>query len=344
MEGGALIGEGGYGCVFDKPLVCRDGRHFKGVGKVSIPSDAQTELMASLYLSKIPEATDYFVLATAGSACKPAAIGKQTDTAGVQKCEIIQKETMNGLIQYTMPYGGVSIKTHLQFRQKGFRLEEFAKHLLEGGALLALNGFIHYDIHMSNILIQKDTPRLIDFGMSFSAKSISHSVLEDRWKVFSPEFDFEPPEVTCITGTRKEMSFQETLLEILNKRRIIRQAEVVLGLPRKRQLREFIHFWNSSLAVKRQDAPAFFKLYWPSFDAWSLGVVILMMYMSIGYHNSSIKEVLRGLLLIDPRRRLDCVEALELLDPENRIVNSPAGKAWLKEKNTIRAEIDKTPI
>jgi serine/threonine protein kinase len=344
MEGGALIGEGGYGCVFDKPLVCKDGRHFKGVGKVSIPIDAQTEITASMYLSKIPEADKYFVLANAGSICKPAAIGKQTDIAGIQKCEIIKKETMNGLIQYTMPYGGVSIATHLQFRPKNFRLENFAKHLLEGGAILALNGFVHFDIHNSNILIQNGAPRFIDFGMSFTAKSISVSLLDERWKVFSPKWDFEPPEITCITGIRKNMSFQETLLEILNTRRVIRDSEVVLGISRKRQLREFIRFWNSSVAVKEKDYEAFFKLYWPAFDAWGLGVVIFNMYMSIGYHNSSIKEILRGLLLIDPRRRLDCVEALELLDPENQLVNSPAGKAWLKEKDIIRAEMAKASL
>jgi hypothetical protein len=49
-----------------------------------------------------------------------------------------------------------------------------------------------------------------------------------------------------------------------------------------------------------------------------------------------IKTVCKGLIQMNPRDRLDCVEALSVVDPTNSILSTSAGKAWIKEKNAIR--------
>ena len=345
MEGGALLGQGTYGCVFDRPLLCNDGRRYKGVGKVGEAVDANKEIEAAKYLSKIPGASTYFVLANTSSVCKPASVEKQSDRDGIKRCEIIEHDGLNGLIQYTMPYGGVSISKYRESKMK-LNFPAFTKRLLEIGATLALNSFVHYDLHSGNILIKNGTPVVIDFGASFSVNSISDALINGDsinypiWKKDSIAWDTECPEVTCATVIRKDRTiFQDTILQIINKRPILRSAEVVLGLSRRSQLNSFIKFWNSSISAQKMDWPTYFKTYWSTFDSWSIGVVLLKMYIETHGKYVSIKGVLRGLLLIDPRRRLDCVEALAQLDPENEIVNSPSGIAWLAEKEKIRASI-----
>ena len=337
MEGGALLGQGTYGCVFDRPLLCNDGRRYKGVGKVGEAVDANKEIEAAKYLSKIPGASTYFVLANTASVCKPASTEKQSDRTGIKHCEIIEREGLNGLIQYTMPYGGVSISKYRESKMK-LNFPAFTKRLLEIGAILALNSFVHYDLHSQNILIKDGMPVVIDFGTSFSVKSISDALINGIWKRDS--WDYEAPEVACATVMRKgNTTFQDTILQIINKRPILRNAEVVLGLSRRGQLNSFIKFWNSSISAQKMDWTTYFKTYWSTFDSWTIGVVLLNMYIETHGKDVSIKGVLRGLLLIDPRRRLDCVEALAQFDPENEIVNSPSGIAWLAEKGKIRASI-----
>jgi hypothetical protein len=107
-------------------------------------------------------------------------------------------------------------------------------------------------------------------------------------------------------------------------------------------------FWNSSKTIKAENWVKFFQLYWTGFDSWSIGVVIItlirmsnMMYKdtSVVPKMNEIKEALRGLLNLDPRERYDCLEALLILDPENAIANSVAGKAWKKEKDAVRAAL-----
>ena len=229
----------------------------------------------------------------------------------------------------------------------------FFRQLLEAGALLALRGFVHYDLHLGNLLLDPKTrlPRLIDFGMAFNAREITADTLEDRWKVYSPDYNPEPPEVTVMTGIRNNQTARKVLLEMAEKREVLHLAERILGLPRSKQLQEFGKFWTTSNAVRQKDWVAAFKLYWPAFDAWGVGYILFQLYRVIiqskdvqaqadwTSHTARVKEVLRGLLRLDPRQRLDCVEALQILDPGNPILESSTGKAWLDERDKVRAAL-----
>jgi len=354
MEGGALIGQGRYGCVFDRPLRCK--QHVKvkgGVAKITMGQDATNEIEASLILSTIPKYKDYFVVGNPKSICNPLPLSKQTDKKGLNECDLINelpnKEITDDLIQYTMPYAGLSIHQRFPFKNDGEAFTNFTRHILEAGALMVLNSFVHYDIYESNIVIDNDVPRLIDFGMSFSSNMISETLIhgddighDSIWKQYKPSHNTEPPEVTCITGIRKgDRTFQNCVLEIFNEKRGLQHAEIVLGLSKKRQLREFIKFFNSSTAVHERNWVKFFKLYWFAFDAWAIGIVLLHAYIRVSSNNISIKGVLRGLLLSDPRSRLDSLEALALFDPDNYIVNSPSGKKRLRERENSRAIVNR---
>lgn len=342
MDGGALLGQGTFGCVFTPPLLCNKKTYLpkKGeVGKITEPIDVVSEIKAADTLSKIKG--NYFVLPNPSSVCHVDMKG-QTDT-DLKGCNFIKEVDTQDIIHFTMPYGGVSIrKMFTGASLTPIPIIPFVKHILEGGTQLALHGYVHYDIHQENVLVQPKTlePRFIDFGMSFSANSITQKVLDDRWKVYSPDYSPEPPEVTCITALRKGKVLNTVIQDIIKKKGVLRDAETMLGLSRQVQLKRYMKFWTSSKAIRDSDWVKFFQLYWTSFDAWGIGVVILNLIRMSDYKDLTIlKPVLKGLLCMDPRGRLDCVEALLMIDPENTVINSAAGKAWRKERDIIRDAI-----
>jgi serine/threonine protein kinase len=250
-----------------------------------------------------------------------------------------------------MPYGGVAIRKLFKpvkiDSSPPLNVLSFTKHLLEGGALLALHGYVHYDIHQENILYNTKIlqPSFIDFGMSFSANNITEEVLNTRWKVYSPDWDPGPPEITLITAIRKHNKMNEIIHDIIKQKGVLKYAESLLGLSRQAQLTSFINFCATSNSIKNNEWVAFFKSYWSGFDSWGIGVVLLNLVrmISVYYSNpsdipglASVKTVCKGLIQMNPRDRLDCVEALSIVDPTNSILNMPTGKAWIKEKNAIR--------
>jgi hypothetical protein len=115
-----------------------------------------------------------------------------------------------------------------------------------------------------------------------------------------------------------------------------------------KQEQSFRQFWNNSKSIQEKDWPTFFKYYWPGFDAWSIGVVILKMYVYIAQVpkytqdpswrvlSAKIKGILRNLLRMNPIERIDCVEALYMFHPESRILESATAKTWLQEKEKLR--------
>ena len=55
--------------------------------------------------------------------------------------------------------------------------------------------------------------------------------------------------------------------------------------------------------------------------------------------SSQIKEILRGLLRMDPRKRFDSIEALNIFSPSSHVLSSSSGKAWLEQRQLIREQI-----
>ena len=359
MDGGAIIGQGHYGCIFDPPLLCQNAlakkvNRGKVVGKLSQAMDVENEIHASKVLADIPKASQYFVLPNLNSLCtNPVTMNKQPDQDGIKQCDPIKEFGTSEMVHYTMPFGGISIFNHFEKNpNKLFPIKMMVQHILEACSLLTLNGFVHYDLHMGNILLDsKNVPRLIDLGFSFSLQSITNEVLDERWKVYSPDYSAEPPEVTIITGLRKDMPFERVIKDVIRQKSPLKQVERYFRLSRNSQLRKFVAFWKSSQSTAKKDWLSFFKMYWPAFDAWGAGNIILHLYTHAllikdvqkqsdwPIVSSRLKEVLRGLLRMDPRNRIDCVEALAIFSPESSVVSSGLGMAWLQEKDTMRSEM-----
>jgi serine/threonine protein kinase len=367
MEGGAFLKAGTYGCVFDPPLRClaRPGLKIQPnkVGKLALARDVLSELNAAKILSSVKNSTEYFSLMDTTSLCKYENIEKDAEEVKEMdickiKCETIRDNGTSQMIHYVMPFGGMSIQKYFDNPAKPKEEKRNPRaiiiRILEAAATMALNNLIHYDLHPGNILFDKKTglPRIIDFGLSFSADSIDQELLDSGWKGYDPVHPLEQPEITIITGMHKKgLSFTTAFNEVLNNKLSLKDAQTILGLSRVQQGKTFNAFWNNSQTALKKDWVGFFRFYWPVFDAWGVGIIILDIFVEFSknplYSNdpewrtttSQIKELLRGLMQMSPQRRIDCVEALAMYDPENDVLLSLSGKAWLASREKLRAAV-----
>lgn len=364
MEGGAFLKAGTYGCVFDPPLRCLAKPRLQlkpnKVGKLADSHDVFNEVVAAKVLSSVKNSKEYFVLMDTNSVCKYDKLEKtpedvkELDICRI-KCETMKRNGTSQMIHYSMPFGGISIQKYFDAALKGVPekrdLRAIVVRLLEASATMALNNLVHYDLHPGNVLFNKRTglPVLIDFGLSFSAESIDQTLLDSNWKYYDPVHAFEQPEITVITGLRKGISFNNVVNEVLHSKLSLKSAQTVLGLSLVKQGETFKAFWNNSQTALKKDWVGFFRFYWPAFDAWGLGIIILEMFIEFSknpiYYKdpewrttaSQIRELLRGLMQMSPQRRLDCVEALAMYDPDNAVLSSLSGRAWLTRKEKLRS-------
>ena len=90
MEGGKLIGQGTYGCIFDPPLVCKKKQFTKGdIGKLTTSDDLEREKNAYKILQSIEESKNYFILPDAS--CSPRIVDNQVDR-DIDKCGLFKKK------------------------------------------------------------------------------------------------------------------------------------------------------------------------------------------------------------------------------------------------------------
>jgi serine/threonine protein kinase len=347
MIGGKLLGQGTYGCIFSPPLACEQGRKGRGkrLGKVGDGEDLMHEVVYGHVLKQIPRWDDYFLLPDTGSFCTTKVTQREKD---IQKCKVLEKYRLGDAMQFTMSYGGKDVYETLlsaNITPAKFDIIAFATHLLEAGALMTLNGFVHYDIHSGNVLLDsKYVPKLIDFGESFHMSDIDAEFVKGHWKVFDASFGPEPPEITVATGVRKGAPFQEVFDEVLQEKDTLSRAEALLGMSRRAQGASFQQFWETSRAARDGDWVALWKAYWPMFDSWAIGTLLLTVVRRILMTGGSIpseratvlQDVVRGMVQMNPRERIDCVEALSMLDPMSDVLQGKNAMRWLEKRRQER--------
>jgi hypothetical protein len=347
--GGKLRGQGTYGCVFQPPLLCR-GKGSPGpnkVGKITMPADAANELEIAKILSTLKDAKRY-TLPPEPESCTPRAKSKQKDR-DIAACEFLDGASLTKTVQLTMPWGGLPL-SRIDLDPAKFSFTRFLEETLAIGAFLTLNDLCHFDLWGNNFLLDAEkTPRVIDFGFTFQPSKLTAEGVRFRWRQYAPDHDTEAPEVAVMQAIDRGMSALDAVVSIQTQKPALRRLITLCDVDPEDWASDLLLWTKSSQSFQRGDWLTCWKLYWPGFDAWSLGAMLLEVYEiqvlasgvkhgSVQQQDGLIREVLRGLCEGSPAKRLDAVEALSLLTSGSHplVRFGSDGGAWVDAKASQR--------
>ena len=365
MEGGRLLGQGTYGCAFTPPLLCKTKRYKQDpVGKITLAKEANHEMEISNLLRKMPLVKNYFLLPEPES-CEPMPMSQQKERE-IKDCDAITRKgdakiEWSQTRQLFLPYGGKDPLGNMilstTIHPKVFPFFDFMTHILEAGSMMLLAGVCHFDLHPNNFLKDKyGVVRILDFGQAFDVRKINDDTVDSRWKVlfFGNESDSpnamvtnaEAPEITVSNALRNGFLLEDAVKHVVQGKEIFQDMEKVLDMSKQSSQMQLVNFFEQSISARANDWVAFWKLYWPGYDAWAIGslLLILLKYQIswAEFHQgewqtrgSLIKLALKGLLHPNPHKRLDCMEALFLVDPKNHWIER-FGKSWLQKRQALR--------
>ena len=183
-KAGAIIGTGGYGCVFSPPLPC-EGESRPGndvVSKLLYKVEAMKEMKeiekAKKVLSRIPDANKYFSVMDV----KKCQLGELTeDDIRGKNCDAIDvyhvKNQMRdagydntvALLQQKnlgMPFDQYVLKEVKSGEEMSNLLANMKELLMKGIVPMNDLGVYHEDLKADNILVQNGQPTIIDWGLA----------------------------------------------------------------------------------------------------------------------------------------------------------------------------------
>ena len=344
QEGGDILGRGSYGCVFMPPLACKeevphDPRQGTPIDKLTTRSIASHEMDISRRIHKLPLWKHYFIVPE--SVCEPAPASQQADKS-FRDCKHVDPTHLERYRLLRMRYGGTPLSSHrMNFAKHSFY--DFALHLIEAGAILTLFGIIHMDIHGSNVVVNKENvPRIIDFNLSvdINQKGILLS------KEYMPELTQISPDNSLVKAIGNQRG-AEAIHDILTSKRNIQILSSVLGVSVKEQKNQLVQFYKGSKVIQRGDIQKWFSHYWRVQDSWAIGFLLttLLSEMSrwpsfaqsdYASYSDRMLPVLRKMCALSPRKRFDCVQALQALEPTHYLFRTyPRTKEWLEKVKAL---------
>lgn len=342
MDGGRLIAQGMYGCVFTPSLSCKPGsekrvgeeestRAAVALGKLLHREDAEQEIQIAKRIHQIPFHKQYF--AVASSVCIPKA---EQQERNLPSCHIHQDDASLRLLR--MPYAGKALH-QVQFSLATFDLRTFAVHLIAGGALMNLFGVVHRDLHQGNVLVDSHhVPRIIDFNLSLSVRSPKKVQASDLSHKYEVDITQEPPDSTVVNAIAHGVSPLSVIHAVCFRKSIMNKLVSVLGVSKKDMYKRLLEFYKKSRSLRTGDLEGWFTIYHRVVDSWAIGILLveliyrLSLWPSAGRIQHQIQElipVLRKMCTVHPVDRIDCVQALHALEP-NHIVLRRHGMKWLE--------------
>ena len=350
QTGGALVDEGSYGCVFMPTLLCENEKGVAKAGtgtgaganegkldKLLRTSEANAEFSVAKEVQKIPLWRQYFVVPE--SMCTPAPASKQTELE-LSECTVAGKMPLGKMRILRMDYGGVRLGK-MPIHIPSFSFRPFMVHLLEGGALLALFGVVHRDLHRDNVLVDRsNVPRIIDFNLSLSAQN-TDKIIQHMEYAYAPKHEYVQvsPDWAILNGASHGKAGDIVIDDLMANSSTLKQLQAFFGIPSVSQRSSLDDFVRKSRSAQIGDIVLWFKSYWRTIDSWSIGLILvdtlskLMLWPSFqktdyATYATEIKSVLRKMTAVNPMERIDSVQALALLDPGNYIIRKYAGD-WL---------------
>ena len=186
LYGGALLDEGGYGCVFH-PALNNKGEDMKTDKLVSklqrFDQSAINELEISKIVSNIEGFKNHYAPVIKYSNVNISKI----KTDNLKNCSLISNEKINKLINMKMEYvNGIAFINYLIENKDNNKfinnIIQSYIHLLKGFNILLNNNIVHFDVKGDNILFaeDKELPIIIDFGLSIDFNILLNSPITTK--------------------------------------------------------------------------------------------------------------------------------------------------------------------
>ena len=358
MKGGFLRGQGTYGCVFQPALLCRGSKNPTDpnkVGKITSYEDAKNELKIGKYLHTLPGYEKYVISAEPES-CIPRAKSKQTDK-DIDKCRFSEDLHLNTTVQIIMPWGGYSLN-RINLDPGHFDFFKFMEDILAAGTFLVTNDTCHFDLGGLNVLVDKQVQaRLIDFGFSFRPSQLNLETLNLRWREIDYEYNVETPEVTLMLIVHQGGLAEDAIQQLKEKKTVVQLLQSVCSVSPDTWANELRQWTMTSQSFQQHNWLSCWKTYWPGFDAWGIGAILLnILEIQLRFESfitseqwkrrgPLVKLILTNLCRSHPAYRIDAAEALTVLtagkhpliaDPSLGHAESAAGYEWVQDKKAAR--------
>jgi serine/threonine protein kinase len=345
QDGGRIFNkQGAYGCIYTGQLLCKNNtkvhlsptdKFHMPLTKITLVEDGEMEITISNRIQKIPNWRNYFSISEA--ICEPSP--RQTDP-DINKCDVIKTVNTNKLRILSMKYNGIALSSY-NFNLKMLDLMRFVSHIIEAGALLALRGIIHRDLHHGNMLVDSlIVPRIIDFNLSIMSSTASSDIGNIMRHKYEYQISQEPPDSMILNAVLQGYDTDKVINDLLYKKNIIHIVSALLSIPLDTVSKELKQFVYGSQYIKQKNIVNWFRTFWHLIDSWAIGVIIasklfefkhMSIYSRFKQHEHVLFPILRMMCAIDPRKRIDCVEALYILQPNHIIIRKFGGKEWLNK-------------
>ena len=364
LTGGDLLGSGVYGCVYMPPLECKkgtaveipsnseesEGKTPKQVDKLLSTKDASTEFKIAQRIHKIPDWENHFVVAD--TLCVPKPKAEQKDKE-MDSCDVITSDSLANLRILRMNFAGDALDTY-EINVHRFNFRNFATSALEGIALLMMHSIAHMDLHSGNALLdKKQQARFIDWNLAIDV--LNEKDLEGRlYHSYTLKLTQESPDYLLVNVRFKKVIGQDSGIpaehklveDMLEQKPILKKHRAVLGMTVAEQRDGINRFIRTSKAYRDGDSAAWFRSHWRMNDTWAIASMIVGVIAklslwpsyefpvefkgpkSLGY------KVLRKMCHTNPFERIDAVQGLAELYPDNPVIKTYAA-SWLAAASKI---------
>lgn len=312
MYESTLLEEGSYGCAFKESLPCKKSKAVGKVGKIIRKQHAEIELTMGSIIQGIDGWARFYIIQEEDE-CTSSNFKKLHETYN-SKCRVLRDSKNSNLTQILSTYGGTTLyRTPIT---SGFDFMGNFRHMLEGVSKLEKQGICHFDLKENNIVVDsRGTLRIIDFGSAFLGDKVTDKTIWRHQYNFTPEYIPQAPELSVQNGLHDGFTRNYSIQETIKRKGVFKTIDTVLGISSFRCENELRSFWDE----EDENWVHFFVTYWRTWDSWSVGAIFLnilkiMLFQGLHVENLAIiKNVLKGMLECDARKRLTPTQAYELV-------------------------------
>tara|TARA_Y100001970_G_scaffold208425_1_gene253991 strand:- start:1297 stop:2319 length:1023 start_codon:yes stop_codon:yes gene_type:complete len=272
QEGGALLGYGGFGCVFYPKFNCRTKKFNKKSKTVSKIQKKRWKSTHEIYISdlvkKIKNYEYYFVPIL--SSCN-VSLNKIKDDE-IYDCPVLKdnKQFYSMELKYIngMDYIDLIKSDDIKKFDVNLLMNDFI-YLYNSIKILIKHSIVHFDIKSENVMYNIDTgkPMIIDFGLSISQKQIKKN-LKDYFYVYDPTYYLWSPDIhlICFIVNYEKLptndminimlseyfsnyvflqGFSEQFLDDLKKCYQVKFTKICEGKDPKKVVDELLGYWDT---------------------------------------------------------------------------------------------------